>query len=234
MPPNPCGRISHGGSSRHLGHAPRAVVPIFGRRPLSSAWSNTDPITVWLDQLRAGDDVAAQCLWQTFSERLIKLARRKLLGQNRAVADEEDVAVAAFNSFFKGIAAGRFHDVGDRHCLWRLLVSITLNKTLRQIRDQNRLKRGGKANVANESCDDPSFVGTIVSREPSPEIVVEVAEECRRLLARLENPELAQLCLWKLEGATNDEIAHRWGRSERTVERKLGLIRKVWSQPDGK
>jgi DNA-directed RNA polymerase specialized sigma24 family protein len=34
----------------------------------------------------------------------------------------------------------------------------------------------------------------------------------------------------KLEGYTNDEIAEQLGCSQRTVERRLHLIRKKWEQ----
>ena len=57
-----------------------------------------------------------------------------------------------------------------------------------------------------------------------------MAEECRRLLDRLGNPELRELAVWKMEGYTNDEIAAKISRSLRTVERKLRLIRDTWAQ----
>jgi DNA-binding NarL/FixJ family response regulator len=42
--------------------------------------------------------------------------------------------------------------------------------------------------------------------------------------------ELVELALLKMEGYTNDEIAKRWQKAERTVERKLNLIRKIWAK----
>jgi DNA-directed RNA polymerase specialized sigma24 family protein len=61
-----------------------------------------------------------------------------------------------------------------------------------------------------------------------------VAEECRRLLGRLDD-DLRALALLKMEGYTNEEIASRLGRSRATVERKLRLIRRAWEAeaPDG-
>jgi DNA-directed RNA polymerase specialized sigma24 family protein len=67
-------------------------------------------------------------------------------------------------------------------------------------------------------------------RQPSrPAALGEVAEEYERLMRQLGDAELVQLAMWKLEGFTNDEIAAKWGRALRTVERKLQLIRKIWS-----
>jgi DNA-directed RNA polymerase specialized sigma24 family protein len=50
------------------------------------------------------------------------------------------------------------------------------------------------------------------------------------LLDCLPNQELVELALLKMEGYTNEEIAKRWQKAERTVERKLNLIRKMWAK----
>ena len=67
-----------------------------------------------------------------------------------------------------------------------------------------------------------------IGREPSPEFAAEVAEECRRLLDELGAEELQAVALAKLEGYSNAEIAVRLGVVERTVERKLRVIRELW------
>src|SRR5262245_27134639 len=56
-------------------------------------------ITHWLDQLRSGDAAAAQHLWQGYFCRLVSLAHQKLRSAPRGMADEEDVAMSAFDSF---------------------------------------------------------------------------------------------------------------------------------------
>ena len=75
----------------------------------------------------------------------------------------------------------------------------------------------------------------IASREPAPEFIAQVAEECERLLSALDDAELRSIALWKTEGYTNDEIASELGCVLRTVERKLQTIRRRWSddQPVG-
>src|SRR5262249_25246064 len=62
--------------------------------PMSSPGS----VTVWIAELREGDSRAAQRLWEGYFRRLVELARHKLLGRPRAAADEEDVALSAFDS----------------------------------------------------------------------------------------------------------------------------------------
>src|SRR5262249_8084676 len=65
-------------------------------------------VTHWIKQLRAGDPVAAQTLWERYFRRLVGLARQKLRALPRRAADEEDVALSAFDSFCKGAARGRY------------------------------------------------------------------------------------------------------------------------------
>ena len=87
-----------------------------------------DEITQWLSGLARGEDEAVEAIWQRYFERLVRLARTKLAAGQRRMADEEDVALSAFQSFCRGAAEGRFPRLQDRHDLWRLLVTITARK----------------------------------------------------------------------------------------------------------
>jgi DNA-directed RNA polymerase specialized sigma24 family protein len=187
----------------------------------------------WVQRLQAGDDAAAQRLWEVFFDRLVHLAHQRLQAKHRRVIDAEDVALSAFGSFCKGVEQQRFPKLSDQGDLWRLLVSITVHKVLHVVRDQKRIKRGGLFREMQDlagSSDAIAAVNQVVGREPSPEFAVEVAEEYERLMKALDDAELVQLAAWKLEGFTNAEIATKWDKSERTVERKLHLIRKIWIQ----
>jgi hypothetical protein len=79
-------------------------------------------VTHWIGQLQAGDPAAAQPLWERYFLKLVHLARRKLQGLPRRAADEEDVALSAFDSFCRAAEARRFPALADRDGLWRLLV----------------------------------------------------------------------------------------------------------------
>jgi DNA-directed RNA polymerase specialized sigma24 family protein len=63
---------------------------------------------------------------------------------------------------------------------------------------------------------------------PTPAEAAELTEALERRLQALDDPELRQIALRKLEGWTNREIAAQDGRTERTVERKLERIRARW------
>ena len=54
-----------------------------------------------------------------------------------------------------------------------------------------------------------------------------MSENVSRLFAMLD-PVQKQVAQGKLEGRRNAEIARQLGCSERTVERKLQVIRRVW------
>jgi DNA-directed RNA polymerase specialized sigma24 family protein len=71
-------------------------------------------------------------------------------------------------------------------------------------------------------------VEQLLAREPTPEDAAATADECRRLLELLDEPELRQIALWKVEGYTNEEIAARLDCVPRTVECKVSRIRLLW------
>ena len=107
----------------------------------------------------------------------------------------------------------KFPALSDRDGLWRLLVSITIHKLLHVVRDQKRIKRGGQfqeLHGLDSSSDSIAAVNQIVSREPSPDFALEVAEQYQEMMHSLEDKELIQLATWKMEGYTNDEQAQHW------------------------
>lgn len=194
--------------------------------------------SVLLKRLKADrDPSAAQAVWSRYFERLAELARRKLAVRTRRVADEEDVALSAFVSFFRGVADGRFARLDDSDDLWQVLVLLTERKTIDRIRRATAEKRGGgtvRGDSAFVPADDsslPAGFDQLVGDEPSPEFAAMFADECQLLLSRLDDPELTQVAVLKLAGHSNEEIAVKLGRALRSVQRKLETIRRIWEQP---
>jgi len=198
--------------------------------------SSEGSVTHWLGQLQAGDPAAVQPLWERYFQRLVGLARLKLRGAPRRAADEEDVALSAFDSVCRRAEQGRFPRLSDRDDLWQLLVVIAFRKTCNQIKHERvRQPRNGRVvHVSALASDEGALFAEAISREPGPEMGAQTAEECRRLLAELGDETLRQVALWKLEGYTNEEIALMMndgkGRSLATVELKLKMIRKRWEK----
>jgi DNA-directed RNA polymerase specialized sigma24 family protein len=194
--------------------------------------SSSGSVTAWIDQLRAGDRAAAQLLWQGYFHRLVALARRKLRGAPRGMADEEDVALSAFDSFCRGAEQGRFPQLSDRDDLWRLLFVITERKAIDLVNHEKAQKRG-KGQVRHEgsvALDSSAAFNNIAAREPTPEEAAQVAEHFRRLLDALGDETLRAVAIANMEGYTNKEIAQRINRSVPAVERKLNRIRKIWGK----
>lgn len=193
-----------------------------------------EPVSSWIERIKSGGETATADVWKHFYVRLVGLARRKLQVAPRRVADEEDVVLSAFETFFRRATEGKFPQLHDRHDLWQLLVKITERKALNQLRHQGRAKRGG-GGVRGESVflnaaatTAQEAINQFPSVEPTPEFAAAVAEGFRGLLDRLGDAELRQIALLKLEGWTNEEIAGRIDRSLPTVERRLRLIRDKW------
>jgi DNA-directed RNA polymerase specialized sigma24 family protein len=192
-------------------------------------------VTEWLGRLKAGDGEAAQRLWERYFTQLVRLARQRLPAARRRAADEEDVALSALHSFCRAVARGRFPALNDRRGLWPLLVTITTRKAGKLARRETSRKRGGGL-VRGESALTPgreqgsgAAWDEILAQGPSPAFACQLAEECTRLLRRLSDPRLRQVAVWKMDGYSNGEIARMLGCVETTIERKLRLIRSVWS-----
>jgi DNA-directed RNA polymerase specialized sigma24 family protein len=188
-------------------------------------------ISRWLGWLRAGDRQAAASLWQRYFDRLVQLARGKLRDAPRRAADEEDVALSAFDSLCRGAEAGRFPKLADRDSLWRLLVVLTARKAAHLKRDAARQKRGGGGWPA-AGAQEPDLE-QILDAGPTPELAAQMEEESQRLLDGLGDEELRAVALWKMEGYTNEEIARRLSCGLRSVGRKLRVIRAIWAQEAG-
>jgi DNA-directed RNA polymerase specialized sigma24 family protein len=190
-------------------------------------------ISRWIDPLKAGDPVAAQKLWERYFQRLVGVARKRLRVSRPRAADEEDVALSAFDSLCRGAQQGRFPRLDDRDDLWRLLVVLTSRKASNLVRDEGRQKRGDRpVPLPGTLGSDPGeeVWDQVVSREPTPEFAVQVAEECQRLFDLLEKSELRAVALWKMEGYTVEEIAQKLDCTPRTIFRKLGIIRGLWEK----
>jgi DNA-directed RNA polymerase specialized sigma24 family protein len=178
-------------------------------------------VTVWLERLKAGDrDEAVARLWGAYFGRLVGLARRHL-GSRPRVADGEDVALSAFDSFVRAAQAGRFPRLTDRDDLWQVLLMLTARKAADAVEAEARLKRGG-GRVVSATAD------LVPAADPDPAEAAAVADELDRLVGVLGDDLLRRIAVFKLEGYTNDEIADRIGRSVPTIERKLRRIRALW------
>jgi DNA-directed RNA polymerase specialized sigma24 family protein len=197
-------------------------------------------VSLLIEQLKAGDHQAAQRLWEQYFPRLVALARTKLRATSRRVADEEDVALSAFDSFCAGAERGQFSDLKDRDSLWALLVTLTARKAA-DLAQHNQAQRRGGGQVRGDSAlaAPASESGTagfdgLAGDSLAPDLAVLLAEEFQRILERLDDPadpDLRKIALWKMEGHSSADIAKQLGCSVPTVRRRLRLIRSLFKNP---
>jgi RNA polymerase sigma factor (sigma-70 family) len=179
---------------------------------------DTQPVTQLIRAAQQDRASAVGPLLAVYFDRLVQLARKRLQNLPGLANYDEDLALRAFHSVYRRVRdPERPLRLTDRDDFWRLLATRTISRAI----DLIRRHRPGEVAGAY----DPE---QLLSREPTPEEAAATADECRRLLDALQDPELRQVALWKVEGYTNEEIAARLDCVPRTVERKVRRIRLLW------
>jgi RNA polymerase sigma factor (sigma-70 family) len=175
-------------------------------------------ITRLIRAVQDGSSSAVRLLLSAYFDRLVRLASKRLRNLPGLGGYDEDLALRSFHSVYQRLRdpARPLHLAG-RDDLWRLLATRTISRAIDLIRQHRPAEVLGDREVTQ-----------VLTREPTPEEAAEVADECRRLLDSLQEPELRQIALWKVEGYTNEEIAARLDCVPRTIERKVSRIRLLW------
>lgn len=173
---------------------------------------------------KAGSETAARDLFDRYCEKLMRLARRRIGQRMTTRVDPEDVIQSAFRTFFVHVKNDEFTFEGEDD-LFKLLVRLTVNKTLRQIAHHRAAKRDPSKEVAQGSGDN-DILANITAHEPSPEVEVAVLDELERFLGQL--PEFDRRVLeLKLQGNSTTEIAEALGSYDRKIRRVLERIEAV-------
>jgi len=76
--------------------------------------------------------------------------------------------------------------------------------------------------------DEPIRIQDLISDGPTPEFLAILDEEQDRLLSLLRNDQLRQIACLRIQGHMVKEIAEQLGIAQRSVIRKLNLIRQHW------
>jgi DNA-directed RNA polymerase specialized sigma24 family protein len=197
--------------------------------------SDSHSVSQWINQLKNGNDRAANEIWRRYFEKLCRMALRKLYGATRRAANEEDVALSAFDSLCRGAQQGRFPKLTNRDDLWQLLLMITERKAANLVQHERRQKRDVSKleSESDHNSQDSEGSGRSLDRIPgsdlAPDLASQMAEEFSRLIKLLDDESLQMVAMWKMEGYRNEEIAANIGCNARTIERKLQRIRTIWT-----
>jgi RNA polymerase sigma-70 factor (ECF subfamily) len=176
---------------------------------------------------RAGDQEAARRLYEYFTNRLVALARVRLHQRFASRVDPEDIVQSVFRTFFMRLQAGEY-EFQERDDLTKLLMRITLNKTLRQIAYQQAAKR---ATTAEAIQTDRAAVLDVMAHDPTPDEAIMFVDQIDHFLAKL-NPEDRKIIELRLQGYRNEEIAHQLAVSDRKIRRILERVRAQAQEED--
>lgn len=205
--------------------------------PSEFLMSQEPQITDLMIRIRQGDEDAAQVLWDNYFHKLVRRATGEL-GRHQRMADGEDAALSAFNSFLRGMEEGDFAWLRNRQDLWKLLVTITVRKAWGHLRHEHCEKRGG-GGVYGESAFLPGDMSSQIPgiggldasltrpAELTPEDVILVREEYTHLINSLPAGPIrrtAELLLLYGDKYDKKDLAKELDCSVRTIERRCNDI----------
>ena len=184
-------------------------------------------ITELFCQLRDGDSSSASELWKRYFPRLLSLARRVLAGKELPVGAEDAVQTAFFH-FVQRIERGQIDGDVHRDEIWKLLSMMTAQRARKQQRSEQTAKRG--SGTTKRECDLAPFDAASPRLEelfgslapPESDLI------CEELINCLPN-DLREVAVLRLSGYTNREIKDILGYPLRSIERRVQLIRMLWT-----
>ncbi len=182
---------------------------------------------VLVSRWRAGDQDAAKELFDRYASRLVALARKQISQRLASRVDPEDVVQSVFRSFFGRVKAGKFH-IEEQDDLGKLLVRITVHKTLRKVEFHQAAKRDPRMEAVQGDFASDDLV-QVLDREPSPEAVVAFVDQLDHFLSQLR-PEERQILEMRFEGYSNGEITKKLGIYDRKIRRLIERVRGLAEQ----
>ena len=176
--------------------------------------------------LGAGEQKAAEKVFERFTGKLLGLARSRLDARLQQKVDPEDVLQSVYRSFFRRQENNEF-DLDGWDELWALLVTFTVRKCCKQARHFQREKRDISREESPKQVDDQSEQFTqweLVSREPTPEQAVLLTELLDQLMSPFDEQGQTIISM-RLQGYSEKEISSEINRTVRTVRRVLSRVR---------
>jgi len=186
--------------------------------------------SIWdvIQKAKEGEEDAVRDIWDQYFPQVVRLAGRRLQGQRQRVADEEDVAISVMASFFRAARADRFPNLKDKDGIWRLLARMTHRKVIDQVR-RNAARPAVGESALNAPSDLAHPLASLAGSDPTPAVMVMVADEIERLLEIIPE-KYRPIALMKLECLTVSEMAKNCDVHVSTVERRLRIIRGLWNE----
>lgn len=175
-----------------------------------------------IERWRAGDEDAARQLFDIYVERLVALARRRISQRLSSRLDPEDIVQSVFRTFFGRVRAGQFH-MEDKEDICKLLMRITVHKTLRQVAFHKAAKRDPNQETV-QSEHSREMLMELLDREPTPDAAVAFVDHLENFL-RMSRPQDRDILELRLQGFGTEEIAKKLDISDRSVRRVFERLR---------
>lgn len=194
--------------------------------------SSLGSISRAIASLEGQDEVAAELIWNRYFRRLCEYCDVLIYQRHQKHISADEIASSAFLALFDGIKNRRFEQVRNRDELWQMLTLIAARKAINRGLAQDRQRRGGGKVRGSSAFDHRSIdnVTDYLQRELDPQEYLELEELSEQLLGALTIENLKTIAIWRMAGFSNDEMAKKLNCSVRTIERKLNLIREIWSK----
>lgn len=178
-----------------------------------------------VERWRAGDQSAATELHDRYVIRLIALVRKKLESKYSHRISPDDVVQSAWRTFFRRASNGQY-DLRRSGDLWRLMSKIAVNKLKIRQRYHDAARRSPDREWTPTDPVDVESLSAISSTEPDPADAAALLDLVERFMQELA-PDDRTILEHRLQDCSVPEIAEKYGRTERTIRRRLERIRET-------
>jgi RNA polymerase sigma-70 factor, ECF subfamily len=173
---------------------------------------------------REGDQDAARQIVDRYLDRLLTLARRRISQRLASRVDAEDIVQSVFRTFFVRLKEGQFV-FDDQDDLCKLLMRITLHKTLRQVAFHKAGKRDPNLETPHGEHHQEQLMA-LFDQEPTQEATVAFLDQLEHFLAQLR-PQEREILEMRLQGHSNEDIASKLGIYDRKIRRVIEHVRDI-------
>lgn len=177
-----------------------------------------------IDLWRQGDQDAARRIVERYCDRMLLLARRRISERLASRVDPDDILQSVFRTFFRRVKEGQFV-FEEQDDLCKLLMRITLHKTLRQVAFHRAAKRDPGQEVGQGEHHRERLLA-VLDREPTAEATVAFLDQMEHFLGKLDG-ETRRIIEMRVEGHSNEEIAKELGIYDRKIRRAVERVREL-------
>ena len=188
---------------------------------------DTSESKMLVSRWRAGDQDAAKELFDRYASRLVALARRQISQRLASRVDPEDVVQSVFRSFFGRVKAGKFH-IEEQDDLGKLLVRITVHKTLRKVEYHQAAKRDPRMEAVQGDYASDELL-QVLDRDPTPEAVVAFLDQLNPSLNQIR-PQERQIHEIRFAAYSKGQITQKLGIYDRKIRRLIERVRGLAEQ----